>query len=210
MPDANTELMTRIQAQHGAEIADACKSSSVPEAFLAALIANESGGDPNAKRFERNVLASLWEVLEGHKAAYGSLGAQDLRVHILPGETTATVGGFAAQLDSALNRLDELATSWGLTQIMGYETIVFGVPIGGLVAPPSSLRISLRMLAFFGSGAGVDLTKGFAELFDCWNTGRPHRPTADPQYIPNGLARMQIYQALAPLPGATGPEVEKG
>jgi len=56
--------MQSIKDKFGAVIDDACKDSSVPPEFLAALIANETGGNPNAKRFERGVLASLWEILQ--------------------------------------------------------------------------------------------------------------------------------------------------
>jgi len=51
-------------------------------------------------------------------------------------------------------------------------------------------------LADFAARNTLDLTRDFSQLFDCWNTGRPHAPTADPQYIPNGLRRMELYKAL--------------
>lgn len=194
----DTALMSHIKARWGAEIAAACQYSTVPEMFLAALVANESGGNPDAKRFERHVLAALWEVLQGRQAAYGSLGAQDVRLHMLSGEKVTAMGFADAGLDSALKQLDELATSWGLTQIMGYESIVFQAPVAALVAPASGLRLSLRMISHFAAARDLDVTRDFPELFDCWNTGRPHAPTADPQYIPNGLARMRIYSELEP------------
>ena len=67
-----------IHAKLGATIAAACKMSSAQPDFLAALIANESGGDSNAKRFERGVLDSLWSVLMGRSAHFGSIGLQDI------------------------------------------------------------------------------------------------------------------------------------
>jgi hypothetical protein len=42
--DANTTLMKSIRAHWGDAIVLACAASSVPPSFLAALIANESGG----------------------------------------------------------------------------------------------------------------------------------------------------------------------
>lgn len=173
--------------------------------FLAALIAGESGGNPDAKRFEGGVLVSLWQVLQGRKAHFGSIGAQDLRLHLLSGETPHVVGGVPAEVDSALGRLDELATSWGLTQIMGYESIAFGVPVPSLMSPVSGLQITCRMLAQFAQRKQLDLGKSFPELFDCWNTGRPHAPTADPAYIPRGLARLDLYRELLEEPGAVEP-----
>jgi len=35
-----------------------------------------------------------------------------------------------------------------------------------------------------------------AGFFRCWNTGSPTGKTFDPMYVPNGLSRMAIYEAL--------------
>jgi hypothetical protein len=97
-------------------------------------------------------------------------------------------------------RFDSLATSWGLTQIMGYEVLDTQLNSGGienLKTPPADLVVTLRMLTQTAARLGVDVTKDFSEMFDFWNTGRPHAPTFDPQYIPNGLERMKIYAELA-------------
>jgi hypothetical protein len=201
MPDANLELMTRIRDKWGSSIADACKSSSVPEAFVAALVANETGGDPDAKRFERGVLGDLWEVLQGRKAAYGSIGRVDLLAYVTAASSIAgpvSVTGLSGIVSGALQRLDSLASSWGLTQVMGYEAIVFSITTSDLQVPSYGLRTSLRMLGQFASRFQLDLGADFAEMFDCWNSGRAHGRTADPNYIDNGLARLQIYQGLMP------------
>jgi hypothetical protein len=186
----NEELMQSIKARWGAVIDQACSASSVPASFLAALIGNESGGDPNAKRFEPKVLSDLWQVLMGRKAAYGSIGRSDL-VQFISGQ-------IAAWRADALSRLDGLATSQGLVQIMGYEAIPFHQDSAeALRDPATELVIATKMLAQFAEHNGLDLGKDFDQLFDCWNTGRPHAPTFDPQYIPNGLARKAAYEALA-------------
>jgi hypothetical protein len=194
----DTALMSHIKGQWGAGISQICKSSPIPEAFVAALVANESGGKPDAKRFEHGVLASLWDVLAGRNAAYGSLGADDISRFILAGATGAAAGGIRAIFTAALQQLDGLATSWGLTQVMGYEAIVFGMPLSDLAVPAKCLGVTLRMLTVIAHSRHLDVMNDFPQLFDCWNTGRPHAPTADPQYIPNGLARMKIYAELEP------------
>lgn len=205
MPDANTQLMQTIRDKFGAEIEAACATSSVPPAFLAALIANESGGNPDAKRFEKGVLAQLWEVIMGRAAAFGSVTRSDI-LDALPRDF---LSGSVA--------LDQIATSWGLTQIMGYEIIPFGGGLQGLQNPASSLPITCRMLAQFAERFQLDQTKDFDELFRCWNGGRPHSATYDPNYSTNGQARMAIYAGLpsvasavagepaeAPAPGSEG------
>jgi len=183
------ELMQSIKTKWGELLDTTCKTSSVPPAFLAALIANESGGNPDAKRFEPAVMTQLFAVLLNRKAAYGSIGRSDIIA-------------YAAQVASTLNMqlivaLDQLSTSWGLVQIMGYEAISYRTNgVAALTQPTSEMVIALRMLAAFAAHNSLWLAKDFSQLFDCWNTGRPHSPTADPNYIPNGLRRMELYQAL--------------
>lgn len=200
MSDANTTLMQSIREKWGSTIATACATSSVPEAFIAALIANESGGNQNAKRYERNVLAALWELLQGRTASFGSIGRNDVLDFISAPTAIASDAAaiqFQARLTNSLLQLDGLATSWGLTQVMGYEAIPFATRTFWR-DPEGSLRISTRMLAQFSERYQFDLAKDFSEMFDCWNSGRPHALTADPQYIPNGLLRMEIYTGLMP------------
>jgi hypothetical protein len=194
--------MQSIKDKFGAVIDDACKDSSVPPEFLAALIANETGGNPNAKRFERGVLASLWEILQGRTAAFGSIGRTDVLKFIAPApgdlQPPSDIWSFiSGSITGAMQRLDSLATSWGLTQIMGYEGIPFGCETSVFTDPLSSLHYTLRMLAEFENRFQLDPTKDFDEMFRCWNSGRPHAATSDPQYSPNGLARMQIYKGLS-------------
>lgn len=188
------QLMEAIREKQGAAIRDACSFSTVAEAFLAALVAGESGGNENAKRFEPRVFAALWEVVQGRTKAYGSIQQGDI-LAFCSGSKTGSVP-LTWSFASALQRLDSLATSWGLTQIMGYEAIPFALQVSDLALPATGLRATLRMLAEFATRDGLDVTKNFSELFDCWNTGRPHAATADPHYIPNGLARMKLYQGL--------------
>jgi hypothetical protein len=200
MTDANTVLMTRIQAEWGAMITEVSKTSTVPPAFLAALVANETGGNPHETRFERGALAALWEVLLGRKEAYGSIRRDDLFDHIsaaVGAQPPISSAGLLGPITGALRFVDGLATSWGLTQIMGYEAIVFGISFTDLQNPLIGLRTSLKMVSQFASRDDLDVRRDFSQMFDCWNTGRPHAPTADPQYIPNGLARMKIYEEVA-------------
>ncbi len=189
------ELMQDIKTRFGAVIAAACSVSSVPEAFLAALIANESGGNVNAKRFEHTVLAALWEVLLGRKAAYGSIARASL-VGYVAGVPVPTINVPANLPANAFQRVDALATSWGLTQIMGYHALEFGVTIDALISPEDSLPIATKMLSGFARSFNLDVTKDFEAMLRCWNGGHPTAQTFDPQYVPNGLARMALWSRL--------------
>jgi hypothetical protein len=189
------ELMQSIKTAWGAAIAEACSTSSIPENFLAALIAGESGGKNDARRFEKNVLLSLWEVLLGRKSAFGSIGRADLVKF-----TAAFSNGQTHFSDSlppdAFQRVDGLATSWGLTQIMGYHVLGAGLTLDDLRDPAKHLRFSLTMLTGFAHQFQLDVTREFDDLFRCWNTGRPDGTTFDPAYVNNGLARMAVWTSL--------------
>lgn len=193
---AEHQLMQSIRFVWGGVINSASKPSGSlailpPPEFLAALIANESGGNPDAKRFEPRVLSDLWQVVIGRSPAYGSIGRVDLMA-------TIRINAEPEAIDPL--SLDALATSHGLTQIMGYESIAFDVDLGALTNPERSLPLTVKMLGQFAQRDGLDVRTNFAELFSCWNTGRPHAPTADPAYIPNGLARLAIYRDVLEEP----------
>lgn len=189
--------MQKIKAELGTAIGAAAATSSIPAAFFAALVANESGGNCDAQRFEGGVFSHLSEVFDGRAPAYGSLS----RISVLTYVTgSADVAGATVDALSPDNygRLKALATSWGITQIMGYEAIALKIEGGAEALRDAvvALKNTTLMLNDFMRRFQIFATDA-EELFDCWNTGRPHSPTYDPQYIPNGLARMQIYAGLA-------------
>lgn len=205
----NTELalMESIHAKYSAEIEIACRNTAIAPAFVAALIANESGGNLDARRFEKNVLAALWEVLLGRKATYGSISRDDLLGYLPAGLLSAAsaarlFSGGPGLLTPVLQRFDDLASSHGLTQIMGYEVFDFSAispTIDKLHTAEGCLQMTILMLQKFVIRWALDPASDFSQLFDAWNTGRPHAPTADPQYIPNGLRRMALYAHAAEL-----------
>lgn len=191
--------MQSIRTNWGAAIRTACALSSVPPAFLAALIANESGGDANAKRFEKNVLVALWEVLLGRKAAYGSIGRADL-VGFVSGLPAQPVSVPASLPADTYQRLDSLATSQGLTQMMGYHVLDPELSIGSmdnLKTGVGNLMGAVKLLAWFAHRYQLDLTADFPPLFACWNSGEPDpAKTFDPQYVSNALTRMKLYAEI--------------
>jgi hypothetical protein len=169
--------MARIFERWGALISNACRYSSVPPEFLAALIANESGGNPEARRFEPNVYRHLSAVRDGPETHYGGLRAEHLR----------------SLVDEDLRNY---STSWGLTQILGYHVALRPGGIGILRDPGSHLKFALGLLAGFAVEFQLSLRLDFAELFTCWNTGRPGGKTFDPGYVAKGLERAKAYKAV--------------
>jgi hypothetical protein len=189
------ELMQSIKTKFRSAIADAVKPSAIPAEFLAALIANESGGDPAALRFEKGVLASLFEVVVGRVKGFGSIPRESVLGYVSAFST-------AQDFDAAFQRLDKLASSHGLTQVMGYHILekdLLPVPAAdtnALSAVTINLAYSVALLEQFAKRFHLDERKDFELLFRCWNAGHPTGETADPAYVPKGLARLQIYQAL--------------
>ncbi len=253
--------MERLHARWGALISQTCRDSElgvrgsrpdppvpsteprffVPPEFIAALIANESGGNPFAVRFEAGVYRHLLAVADGRSPRYGSLRAQDIEeeIHAASTEKFLTGSGiqeglqsvgasrdrgmpllpktrefhtrfltatFAVEIPRLRDRnvstvtsarsdvLRELATSWGLTQIMGYHMVGrLGTP-ADLAKPEVNLSVAHELLAEFAEEYGLDPHSQFEELFRCWNSGRPRGQTADPEYVAKGLLRIGIYK----------------
>jgi hypothetical protein len=197
---ADQTLMKTIRATYGAAIEEACQGSAIPPEFLAALVANESGGNPTRKRFEKGVLCQLWEVIQGRAAHFGSIGRNDLFTAIEKTSSQKVTGIDMilppAILSAIFAALDELSTSWGLTQIMGYQSIALGIPLSSLQDPVAGLVATKRLLIQFVKEFEIDIPAGSERLFRCWNTGRPDGATYDATYPQNGLARMNIYRGL--------------
>src|SRR5713226_8923089 len=76
-------LMQEIRARWQTTISGAISGTAIPEAFVAALVANESGGDPSAKRYEKNVHYHLWEVLMGRRDKFSSISKAELLKYLL-------------------------------------------------------------------------------------------------------------------------------
>jgi hypothetical protein len=177
--EAEKALMAYIHGQWGALIRAATQNSrlQISESFLAALIANESGGDADAKRLEKKVFAELMQVSQGRKPNWGSITLSDIQ-----------------SLSS--DELMDMATSWGLTQVMGYHTLALHRPARDLAAPQFNVAKALEILENLSRRWSIDARRQPEKLLDAWNTGRPNGKTYDPDYIPSGILRMGIYDKL--------------
>ena len=206
---AGGTLMTRVRERWGGVMREACRSSSVPPAFLGALAANESAGDPKALRFEPGVYRHLLRVAEGKSPAYGSVTRPRMAAEVADILSVKTPGFHAAFLTAGFasahaarlaqspdEALRELATSWGLTQIMGYHMVGRAGTPRDLLEPRFHFRVALELLAEFAERYQLSLARDFAELLRCWNTGQPYGATTDPAYCEKGLRRMELYDCV--------------
>jgi hypothetical protein len=202
-------LIRRVWERCHRFVLEACKYSSVPATFLGALTANESGGELRAARFEPAVYAHLKAIAEGRTAGFGNVRAENLAAEvtdILPLKASTFHARFldapfaAEHADDLACAKDEalrdLATSWGFTQIMGYQLVGRPGTARDLLEPSFHYRMALNLLAQFAANYQLDVTREFGEMFRCWNTGRPNGQTFDPKYVEKGLRRMELYRAL--------------
>jgi hypothetical protein len=202
-------LLLRVRERCHVHLAEACRYSSVSPAFLAALVANESAGYVNAKRFEPAVYRHLKSLATGKRSTYSGhdrASLEDEIAEMLHPKSAAFHAPFlgalaeshasdlAARQDEALR---ELATSWGYTQIMGYHLVGRPGTVLDLLEPHFHFRFALELLADFAERYQLDVTREFAEMFRCWNTGQPYGATFDPAYVEKGLRRMEIYRRLS-------------
>lgn len=184
---AEQELMVHVRAVCGSWIEEAAAGTAYTPEFLAALTANESGGNPLATRLEPAVYADLSQVYLGKKPDFGAIGGEDMQKFFPAGyPTTATI-----------LQILHWATSWGPTQIMGYESLARGYALSQLASLDRHYLHAIELLDDFRERWHL-VPGAWAALFDCWNTGRPNGETADKDYTPNGLARMEIYRQLPP------------
>ena len=217
-------LVERVFDRCHLRIESACAASSVPTAFLAALTANESGGNPDAARFEPAVYRHLKAVAAGETPAYAGVSAQELGSEVVdrlhpkadefhPRYLTSPFGANHAEELAELEDdvLRELATSWGFTQIMGYHVVGRGRNVRDLLDPDLHYRIALELLAEFAHDYKLDVQSEFEEMFRCWNTGQPYGKTYDPAYVEKGMRRMSIYREISECAAPGGkPIAENG
>ena len=219
---SEARLLARVHDGCGSQIAAACAFSSVPPAFLAALTANESGGNPRAARFEPAVYRHLVAVVSGARPRYAGITDDALAAEIAdmlhpkaaeyharyltPPFDANHQRDLAALPDEALR---ELATSWGYTQIMGYHMVARAGTVRDLLEPARHFRIALELLAEFIEEFQLDPTREFAEMFCCWNTGQPYAHTFDPHYVERGLGRMDLYARVSALRAPQTPQDAK-
>lgn len=195
MTNPDLTLVQAIRGHWQADIRAAIEHTIVPEQFLAALIANETGGDSSAVRFERAVFSELAEVILGKRKAYSPPGIQHplVRTELVNYVEPAGTSDFT----DCLERLAELATSRGLTQIMGWHAVEMARPMPGTILVPFYfLQFTVELLGYFANRYTLDQSRNFPELFRCWNTGKPDGKTFDPHYVSNGLNRMELYAGL--------------
>lgn len=179
------KLAQQIHTRFGARIAAACEGTPVPPEFVAGLIGNEAGKDrsgqivENATRYEAHVFRRLQQVRDGLRKSWSNIRQADIK-------------------DSDDAALRALATSYSLTQIMGWHCIHnLDCTIADLRGP-NHLRYTVKLL-MMNAADGDFQRAAYAGEFREWNTGKEGGKTYHADYVKNGEAVMAAYRELGPV-----------
>lgn len=153
----------------------------VPESFLAGLIGVEAGRDRNGKivetstRYEPHVYRKLRDVKDGRLNSYSNIRRAQIQ-------------------DAGEAALKALATSYGVTQIMGWWALHLDTTVAEIRDPETHLGYAIKLLE---KNAGKYIKTGnYAAALRIWNTGKPNGKTHDPSYVANALAVKTAYEVL--------------
>lgn len=154
-------------------------TSSIPKAYVMAVTATESGRwlihNPTVPaRFESSVYWHLLAVLEGRLEHYS---------------------GINKKLLAGLNEeaLREYAQSWSLTQILGYHTLRWRLPLDYIRNPVNHYHAFIKLTMENCDSCGLDPAKDFLEMAEVWNSGRVR---GSPDYGAKVIRRMGIWGEL--------------
>lgn len=163
---------------YGPEIRKYADELQLPATYFAALCMLESGGrKPVPSRFEKHVYTRLKLVKAGIKGNYE---------HVTP----------AHLVNAKDEALQNLASSWGPFQLMGYKCMLFDVKVKDLRGEEGVYWAMKWMDLTYGSY----LKKGdFKSAFHIHNAGVPFPKngiarTHNPNYVNNGLKWMKWFE----------------
>lgn len=176
-----TALALQIYTRFGYKIHLACQGSGIDESFVAGFIGVEAGKDKsgiveNATRFERHVFEKLRALRDGLRGSYQSIRR-------------------AAIADASDDALRALATSYGLTQIMGWHVINnLKCSVGELRDSEKHLLYTIQLLKL--SSGDFLRRKDYGSVLRIWNTGSANGKTYHADYVENALKVMHCYASL--------------
>lgn len=186
------KLAQQIRDRFGLKIAEATEGTPVPPKFVAGLIAVEAGKKngqilETATRFEPGVFAKLQQVRDGQRKSWSGIKTAHIR-------------------DAVDLALRALATSYGLTQVMGWHTINnLDCTVAELRDPEKHLGYAVKLL-LLNSADGDFERKQYVGEFREWNSGREQGATHDPDYVYNASAVMEGYTELEPVQTKASPD----
>ncbi|MEZ4799370.1 MAG: hypothetical protein R2809_06270 [Flavobacteriales bacterium] len=152
---------------------------NLPYEYLMALCVLECSGDkPAGHRFEKHVKKKLEKLQSGKRDKFENIKANDI--------------------DGCNDEcLENLSTSWGPFQLMGYKCIALGVNVADLRDEELAAEVGVRWIE---SEYGNYLSKKkYQDAFHIHNTGQRFplngvSKTHSPYYVSDGLRYMKIFK----------------
>lgn len=180
-PPQDVALVTRVRALLQPTLDAFAPMSSVPVAFWGALVCGETGqwivhNLDVPSHTDWNIVDALTQVENSVREKLWSIDKPRLDDWIGQGFT-----------------LLELGSSYGLTQIEGYNLADFKHTIAEANDPAMHFTVAAELLARNIEQFGLDPQKDFMELANTWNSGSPTSKTVPPEYAQNVVRRMEIW-----------------
>lgn len=166
------------ELNYSKQMKELAKEYDVPYSYLMALVILECGGDkPAGRRFEKHIKKKLEKVKKGTVDRLENVRATHLN-----------------NCDDGC--LENLATSWGPFQLMGYKAVALDATVAQLRHEEKAAEIGVKWIA---KEYGHFLRKKkFKDAFHYHNTGQRFplsgRPkTHSPYYVSDGLRYMKEF-----------------
>lgn len=171
--DDEDAMMLDMYHRFHIEIDQATNGTPIPAAYLAALISLESLplGNRDSARFEPMIYERLLDLKWDGKS-FGYMKRSEIQKYEDP-------------------EIRRLATSYGLTQIMGYHCIDLGCSVDDL---KSSYHLVWAVAWMRKNYNRMAVNRNWAACFRIHNTGRPDGKPGRPDYVTRGLVRMAFYE----------------
>lgn len=182
-----SKIAQQIHTRFGAKVEAATAGTPAPPEFVAGLIGVEAGKDrqgrisETATRFEPGVYDKLVAIRAGRRKSWSHIKQADIK-------------------DATDGALRNLATSFGLCQVMGWHTIHnLDCTIAQLRDPSTHLRYAVQLL-MLNSKDGDFERRAYVGEFKEWNSGSETGKTYRADYVANAGAVMDAYRDLGPVP----------
>lgn len=167
-----------VMDNYGAAIRKFARKEGVAPEYLAALCMLEcSGRKPAGTRYEKHVYLRLKLVKSGFKGQYEHVKKEDLT-------------------DAGDDALQNLASSWGPFQLMGYKCLLYQINVSDLRGEDAIMWGVRWIMANYGRYLK---SNDFKSAFHIHNAGVPFpkngKPrTHDPEYVNKGLKWMNYFK----------------
>ncbi len=177
------ELMRRIRGTCGRQIEEATQGDMMRAALLAAITANESGGNGLVYRFEPSTYCRLHSLLKG----------EDEDVEGITREQFENFLNGAKAEAARVALLRKAAGRHGYTQIPGCCAVRWKVPLEALLEKERHFHLAARRLEELRLEFHLNPESHALELGRAWNTGHPMGRTRSPLYSWRLGLRRSLY-----------------